>query len=82
MKYASPEEACTFYQMLGYHFKALLNVEIFPGEAPRTSRREQDSLGWVEPLKPFKIWYKPDEICFTRGSMRLLSDAQITLKHS
>ena len=79
MKYALPEEACAFYQMLGYHFKALLNFQIFTWKTPRTPRRERDSLGWVESLKPFKMWYKTDEICFTRRSMRLLSDAGISL---
>ena len=34
MKYPLPEEACAFSQMLGNHFKALLNVKIFPGEDP------------------------------------------------
>ena len=79
MKYALPEEACAFSQILGNHLKALLNVKIFPGEAPRTSHYGRDSLGWVESLKPFKMGYKTDEICFTRISMRLLLDARKSL---
>ena len=45
MKYALPEEACTFSQMLGNHFKALLNFNIFQGENPRTPRRELRAYG-------------------------------------
>ena len=56
MKYASQEQARAFSQMLGNDFIALLNVKIFSGEAPRTSRCGRDSLGWVESLKPFKMW--------------------------
>ena len=35
MKHASPEEARAFSQMPENHFYSLLNLKIFPGEAPR-----------------------------------------------
>ena len=34
MKYASPDEVCTFSQMPGNHFKALVKLIFFSGEVP------------------------------------------------